>query len=146
MVDYGTELAKIALKIGAIKLNTEVPFKWASGYFMPIYNDNRLLLGDAKHRQLVAEGLEHVIKTHQIPYDIIAGTSTAGISPATTLADKLGVPLIYIRDKPKDHGLRNQIEGIDSDSDLNGKTVVVVEDLISPGGSSLKAVQAVRNA
>ncbi len=146
MVDYGVELANIALEIKAVKLDTKNPFQWASGYFMPIYNDNRLLLGDAKHRQLVAEGLEHIIRTHQIPYDIIAGTSTAGISPGTTLADRLGAPFIYIRDKPKDHGLRNQIEGIDSDSNLQGKTVVIVEDLISTGGSSLKAVQAVRNA
>ncbi|HLD88594.1 MAG TPA: orotidine 5'-phosphate decarboxylase / HUMPS family protein, partial [Candidatus Nanoarchaeia archaeon] len=73
-------------------------------------------------------------------------TSTAGISPGTTLADRLGVPFIYIRDKPKDHGLKNQIEGIDSDSNLRDKIVVVIEDLISTGGSSLKAVQAVRNA
>ena len=146
MIDYGVKLAKIALEIKAIKLRPENPFEWASGYFMPIYNDNRLLLGNAQHRQLVAEGLEQLIRVHQIPYDFIAGTSTAGISPGTTLADRLGVPFMYIRDKPKDHGLRNQIEGIDAESNLIGCKVLVVEDLISTGGSSLKAVQAVRNA
>ncbi len=145
MIDYARELAKIALRIGAIKLNPEKPFRWASGYYMPIYNDNRLLLGKAEHRQLVSEGLEHLLKTQQIPVDIIAGTSTAGISPGTTLADKLELPFIYIRDKPKDHGLRNRIEGLDGEETLQGKRVVVVEDLISTGGSSLKAVQAVRD-
>ncbi|MBI4148123.1 orotidine 5'-phosphate decarboxylase [Candidatus Woesearchaeota archaeon] len=146
MTEYGTELAKIALNIKAIKLNPKHPFKWASGFFMPIYNDNRLLLGKPVHRQFVAEGFEHIIRTNKIPYDLIGGTSTAGISPGTTLADRLHVPFIYIRDKPKDHGLRNMIEGIDSDSTLDGKICVIVEDLISTGGSSLKAVQAVRNA
>ena len=77
---------------------------------------------------------------------MIAGTSTAGISPATTLADKTKKPLIYVRDKPKDHGLRNQIEGIDAGSNLEGRCVILVEDLISTGGSSVKAVQAIRNA
>lgn len=115
MTNYGVELAKIALEIKAIKLSPEHPFQWASRYFMPIYNDNRLLLQDAGHRRLVAEGFEHLIKTHSIPFDGIAGIATAGISPATTLADHIGSPFMYVRDKPKDHGLRNLIEGIDAE-------------------------------
>ena len=79
-------------------------------------------------------------------WQVIAGTSTAGISPATTLADSIDASLIYVRDKPKGHGLRNQIEGVDAEKDLEGRTVIVIEDLISTGGSSAKAVQAVRDA
>ncbi|MBI2146115.1 orotidine 5'-phosphate decarboxylase [Candidatus Woesearchaeota archaeon] len=146
MTDYAVELAKIALEIKAIKLSPQHPFRWASGFYMPIYNDNRMLLGNPAHRQLVARGFQHLIQESKIPYTLIAGTSTAGISPGTTLADLLQVPFLYIRDKPKDHGLHNQIEGIDSESSLGEQTVIVVEDLISTGGSSLKAVQAVRNA
>ncbi len=140
------ELAKRALAIRAIKLSPSDPFLWASGYRMPIYNDNRMLLGDAKTRALVARGLCDLIIKNNILYDVIAGTSTAGISPGTTLADMLKVPFIYIREKPKDHGLRTQIEGIGADATLEGKVIVIIEDLISTGGSSLKAVQAARNA
>ncbi|MBI2671737.1 orotate phosphoribosyltransferase [Candidatus Woesearchaeota archaeon] len=146
MVNFGEELAKTALKIGAIKLDPLHPFLWASGYYMPIYNDNRMLLQDPKYRELIAEGFVSKIEAQNIHFDVIAGTATAGIPHATTLADRLSKPLIYIRDKPKDHGLRNQIEGIDSGSTLEGKTVLIIEDLISTGGSSLKAVQAVRNS
>ncbi|MBI4144589.1 orotidine 5'-phosphate decarboxylase [Candidatus Woesearchaeota archaeon] len=145
-MDYGIRLAEIALKIRAIKLSPDKPFKWASGFFMPIYNDNRLLLSDADYRRLVSAGFSELLHRNKIHADIIGGTSTAGISPGTTLADRCGLPFIYIRDKPKDHGLRNQIEGIDAESSLDGKVVIIVEDLISTGGSSLKAVQATRNA
>lgn len=144
--DYGTRLAKIALDIGAIKLKPNDPFTWASGYRMPIYNDNRLLLGKASYRALVAEGFEGLMREEGIRADVIAGTATAGIPPATTLADRLQLPLVYIRDKPKDHGMRNQIEGIDGDKSLEGRSTLVVEDLISTGGSSFKAVEAARAA
>ena len=144
--DYGYELAKIALDVGAIKLRPNDPFTWASGYRMPIYNDNRLLLGSASHRALVAEGFEYLIGARGIRVDVIAGTATAGIPPATTLADRLKLPLVYIRDKPKEHGMRNQIEGIDGDKSLEGRSALVVEDLISTGGSSFKAVEAARAA
>ena len=146
MVKFGIELAKRALKIQAIKINPERPFQWASGYFMPIYNDNRMLLYDPSTRKLIAEGFSQIIKRKKIKFDVVAGTSTAGIPHAETLADLLEKPMIYIRDKPKDHGLRNQIEGIDSNKNLFGLEAIVVEDLVSTGGSSLKAVQAVRNA
>ncbi|MEK6871611.1 MAG: orotate phosphoribosyltransferase [Nanoarchaeota archaeon] len=147
---YGKEIARRALEIKAIKLNSENPFTWASGYRMPIYNDNRLFLGYPQHRKLIAEGFISLLDTIGEDYecDIIAGTSTAGISPATTFADySLGpMPLIYIRDKPKDHGLKNQIEGIDAENNLCGKRVLLIEDLISTGGSSAKAVAAIRDA
>ena len=146
MVKFGIELAKRALKIQAIKINPERPFQWASGYFMPIYNDNRMLLYDPSTRKLIAEGFSQIIKRKKIKFDVVAGTSTAGIPHAETLADLLEKPMIYIRDKPKDHGLRNQIEGIDSNKNLFGLEAIVVEDLVSTGGSSLKAVHAVRNA
>lgn len=113
---------------------------------MPIYNDNRMFLFYPRCRELISEGFINLIKEKQLKFEVIAGTSTAGISPATTLADRLEVPLIYVRDKPKDHGLKNQIEGIDAEKDLEGKRVILIEDLVSTGGSSAKAVQAIRNA
>ena len=139
------KLAKILFSLDAIKLRPNNPFKWASGYFMPIYNDNRLLLSRYENRQLVAEGLEALLKNRKVAFDVIVGTSTAGISPGTTLADRLKLPFMYARDKPKDHGMRNQIEGLKENETLNGKRVLIYEDLISTGGSSLKPVQAVRN-
>lgn len=145
-MEYGRRIAEIGLGIQAIKLRPEDPFVWASGYRMPIYNDNRMFLSNPNHRRIIAEGFLEVIRREQVPYDIIAGTSTAGIAPATTLADLLKAPLIYVRDKPKDHGLKNQIEGIDAESDLGRRCVVLVEDLISTGGSSVKAVSAIRQA
>ncbi len=142
----GKEIAKVSLKIGSIKLRPDNPFTWASGYRMPIYNDNRMLLFYPEYRKLISKGFRQIIKKENIECDVIAGTSTAGIPHAVILADLLKKPMIYIRDKPKDHGLRNQIEGLDADKDLDGKKVIVIEDLISTGGSSAKAVQAVRDA
>jgi orotate phosphoribosyltransferase len=143
-MDYGKEIAKAGLNINAIKLRPNAPFTWASGYRMPIYNDNRMFLFFPEHRKLIREGFTNLIK--DIPYEVIAGTSTSGIPPATTLADSLGKPMIYVRDKPKDHGLKNQIEGIDAEYDLQRRKVVLIEDLISTGGSSARAVQAIRDA
>lgn len=145
-MDYERQIARAGLEINAIKLRPDNPFTWASGFRMPIYNDNRMFLFHPEHRSLLARGFEEILQSEEIPYDVIAGTSTAGIPPATTLADHLGKPLIYVRDKPKDHGLQNQIEGIDAESDLQSRKVILVEDLISTGGSSAKAVQAIRDA
>jgi orotate phosphoribosyltransferase len=144
------EVAKTGLKIKAIKLNPENPFTWASGYRMPIYNDNRMHLWYPQNRKLILDGFlglmsEDGFYTGQ-PYDFIAGTSTAGIPHAEKLADNRYKPLVYVRDKPKDHGLKNQIEGIDAESDLQGKIGILIEDLISTGGSSVAAVQALRDA
>jgi len=143
-MDYGKEIAKAGLNINAIKLKPNDPFMWSSGYRMPIYNDNRMFLFFPEHRKLIREGFTNLVK--DIPYEVIAGTSTSGIPPATTLADSLGKPMIYVRDKPKDHGLKNQIEGIDAEYDLQRRKVVLIEDLISTGGSSARAVQAIRDA
>ena len=146
MSEYGLKLAEAGLKIKAIKLNPEKPFLWASGYHMPIYNDNRMFLFYPEYRKLIIDGFTSIIKSNNIDVKIIAGTSTAGIPHGALLAEKLGLPFIYIRDKPKSHGLKNQIEGIDAESDLKYNKVLVIEDLISTGGSSAKAVQAVRDA
>ncbi|MCK5149389.1 hypothetical protein KAJ87_00495 [Candidatus Pacearchaeota archaeon] len=235
-MDYGKEIAKKALEINAIKLRPDDPFTWASGYRMPIYNDNRMFLFSPENRKLIRDGFGDLIK--DVPYDMIAGTSTAGIAPAASLTNLLGVPLViiedgksyifeqpftvgveedfdgvastcpwaipfgvsiankkqlpfmYIRQSKKAHGLKQQIEGVPvkdqkillldyhrGDSylgnainaleekrvkvrkiiskdisnivkpvNLEGKTVPVLEDLISTGGSSAKAVQGIRDA
>ena len=141
-MNFSSEIAKISLETGAIKLAPENPFLWASGYRMPIYNDNRLLLGNAKHRQLIANGFQSIIQEKNIDVEVVAGTATAGIPPATSLANLLETPLIYVRPNPKEHGMKNQIEGILHPD----QKVIVIEDLISTGGSALKAVQAIREA
>jgi len=136
------KLAKISLAIGAIKLNPEKPFTWASGYKMPLYNDNRLFLGDSEHRSLIAKGFQNLLNKHNVKAEVLAGTATAGIPHATTLADALQLPLIYVRSSAKSHGMGNRIEG-----PLKPKQqVLVIEDLISTGGSAVSAVQAVREA
>ena len=142
MQDYAKALAKIALEIKAIKLDPNTPFTWASGYRMPIYNDNRLLLGQFAHRSLIAEGFQNIIEQRRIEVEVIAGTSTAGISPGTSLADRLRLPFIYVRDKAKGHGMQNRIEGIL----IPGQRTLMVEDLVSTGGSSIEAIKAVREA
>jgi orotate phosphoribosyltransferase len=144
--DLGRKIAAEGLEIGAIKLSPEQPFQWASGYRMPIYNDNRMFLFRPETRKTIARGLADIIEEEGISPEVVAGTATAGIPHGALLADRLALPFIYIRDKPKGHGLRNRIEGIDAESDLGGKRVVVIEDLISTGGSSARAVEAVREA
>ena len=146
MVDYSTKLAKSMFDMEATMFNDKKPFLWASGFWMPIYNDNRLFLSDVKYRELIAEGFADTIKKENIKVDCVAGTSTAGIPHGTTLANRLRVPFTYIRDKPKEHGLKNRIEGLSANKGYDGKRVVVVEDLISTGGSSASAVDAVRKA
>ena len=113
---------------------------------MPIYNDNRMFLFFPEMRQVIAQGLADIIACKGIKAEVVAGTATAGIPHGAILADLLSLPYIYIRDKPKGHGLRNRIEGIDAESDLGRREVVVIEDLISTGGSSARAVEAVREA
>lgn len=113
---------------------------------MPIYNDNRMFLFHPEMRRVIAQGLADIIKAEGISPEVVAGTATAGIPHGALLADLLALPYIYIRDKPKAHGLKNRIEGLDADTDLEGRSVVVIEDLISTGGSSARAVEAVREA
>ena len=144
--DLGKIIAEQGLGNGAIKLNPDDPFQWASGYRMPIYNDNRMFLFHPEMRRTIAQGLADIIRDREMSPEVVAGTATAGIPHGALLADLLSLPFIYIRDKPKGHGLKNRIEGVDADSDLGGSRVVVIEDLISTGGSSARAVEAVREA
>lgn len=135
-------IAQVALEVGAIQINTRDPFTWASGYKMPVYNDNRLLLGKAKHRSLIAEGFKDLLEKCAVEVEVIAGTATAGIPHATSLADLLQVPLVYVRSKAKSHGMGNKIEGVLK----KNQRVLVIEDLISTGGSAVNAVLAIREA
>ncbi len=143
---YSYDIARCALEMGAIRLSPEKPFCWASGYYMPIYNDNRTLLGDWRARELVAKAFEELLGKLAFDPENIAGTSTAGIPHATTLADRLKKPVSYIRSSSKDHGLQNQIEGLGRAKGYEGKKVVLIEDLISTGMSSIKAVKAIQEA
>ncbi|NDW19328.1 orotate phosphoribosyltransferase [Dysgonomonas sp. 216] len=132
--------AEKLLKIKAIKLQPSNPFTWASGWKSPIYCDNRKILSYPNLRSYVKLELSHLILEHFRDADAIAGVATGAIAPGALIADALGLPFVYIRSSPKDHGLENLIEG-----DLKPKSkVVVVEDLISTGSSSLKAVDAIR--
>jgi orotate phosphoribosyltransferase len=141
-LNFSKEIAKISLETGAIKLQPDKPFLWASGYLMPVYNDNRLLLSSAKYRQIINDGFQEIITQKKISVDVVAGTATAGIPAATSLSNALETPLIYVRPSPKIHGMQNKIEGLL----YPDQKVVVIEDLISTGGSAIKAVTAIREA
>jgi orotate phosphoribosyltransferase len=135
-------IAALLLRIKAIKLNIQKPFSWASGWKSPIYCDNRLSLSYPVIRTDIKQGLVEAIQTYYPDAEVIAGVATAGIAQGALVAEALKLPFAYVRPKPKDHGMENLIEGrIES-----GSKVVVVEDLISTGGSSLKAVQALRDS
>ncbi len=139
---YKEKLAEYLLQIKAIQLDTQNPFTWASGWKSPVYCDNRKLLSYPDIRNFVKEGLVSLVNEYFPLTDCIAGVATAGIPHGAILADALGLPFVYVRSKPKEHGLSNTIEG-----DLkHGLRVLVVEDTISTGGSSLKAVEDLRNA
>ncbi|NCB02429.1 MAG: orotate phosphoribosyltransferase [Spirochaetia bacterium] len=143
--EFGKKIAKKALSMEAIKLSPKEPFRWASGARMPIYNDNRRLLADSEARRLIAQGFKELFEAVEPSFSVIAGTSTAGIPHATTLSDILQLPLIYVRSSGKEHGLKNQIEGIGPALSIEGKRVLLIEDLISTGGSSIAAVNALRD-
>jgi len=136
------QVALSLLEIEAIKINLEHPFKWASGWNSPIYCDNRLALSFPEIRNNIKQALSSVIRQEFRDVEAIAGVATAGIPQGALVADNLSLPFIYVRSKPKGHGLTNQIEG----KIIEGQNVVVVEDLVSTGGSSIKAVEALRNA
>ena len=140
------KLSEASLEIGALRLNVKNPFLWASGYYMPVYNDNRLFLQNREYRRMITKTFASIIKKNRINPEAVAGTSTAGIPHAALLADKLDLPLTYVRNKPKDHGLGNRIEGLDAERGYEGRRVVLIEDLISTGGSSIAALKAVREA
>tara|TARA_A100000164_G_scaffold196660_1_gene174403 strand:+ start:122 stop:772 length:651 start_codon:yes stop_codon:yes gene_type:complete len=136
----GLDIARQLLEIGAVKLQLHDPFTWASGWKSPIYCDNRLSLSFPEVRNNIKLAFCDLIKEHYSNAEAIAGVATAGIPQGALLADALELPFIYIRPSSKSHGRTNQIEGVFSE----GQKVVVLEDLVSSGGSSLAAVGALR--
>lgn len=142
MKDLEREIAKDLLSIEAIFLKPDDPFTWASGIKSPIYCDNRLTLTAPAVRTQVEQGLAKVIKENYPDVDVLMGTSTAGIAHAAITADILNLPMGYVRGSSKDHGRKNQIEG----KLEKGQKVVVIEDLISTGGSVIDVVNVLREA
>jgi orotate phosphoribosyltransferase len=134
------EIAAHLLEIGAVSLEPNEPFTWSSGLKSPIYCDNRLTLAYPNVRSAIADGLAALIRTHFSDAEVIAGTATAGIPHAAWVSERLNLPMCYVRSQAKGHGKGKQIEG----KVEKGQKVVVVEDLISTGGSSLNAVRALR--
>jgi orotate phosphoribosyltransferase len=134
--------AEFLLQINAIKLNSKNPFTWASGWKSPIYCDNRLILSFPVIRNFIRENFAKQIEQKYGKPDIIAGVATGAIGIGILVAEYLSLPFIYVRPEPKKHGKKNQIEGFFQ----KGQKVVVIEDLISTGGSSLQAVEALREA
>ena len=132
------EIAKILLKLKAVTLSPEEPYTWASGIKSPIYCDNRLTLSYSEDRSIVEKGLVDLIKEEYPQVEYIMGTATAGIPHAAIIADKMGLPMGFVRSSNKDHGKQNKIEG----AKIEGAKVVVIEDLFSTGGSSIEAAKA----
>ncbi|MBL0308715.1 MAG: orotate phosphoribosyltransferase [Bacteroidetes bacterium] len=136
------EVAEYLLEIKAVVLNPSEPFTWASGMKSPIYCDNRKTLSYPKVRNFIKTAFAEIITDEFCTCELIAGVATAGIPHGALVADVLTLPFVYVRDKAKAHGLENLIEGkLES-----GQKVIVIEDLISTGGSSLKAIEALRRA
>ena len=134
--------AEILLEIKAVTLNTEKPYRYASGILSPIYTDNRLLMGYPEKRREIIDGMAELAAAKGLEFDVVAGTATAGIPHAAWLAEKTGKPMVYVRSKEKGHGKENKIEGFVKE----GWKAIVVEDLISTGGSSVNTVQGLRSA
>jgi orotate phosphoribosyltransferase len=140
MKEIKHQFAKMLMDIEAIKLQPNDPFTWASGWKSPIYTDNRKTLSFPRVRSFVKLELCHTILEQFPEAEAVAGVATGAIAQGALVAEELGLPYAYVRPKPKDHGMGNQVEG----QLPKGAKVVVVEDLISTGGSSLKAVEALR--
>lgn len=136
------KIAKLLLDNKAVFLRPNAPFTWASGIRSPIYCDNRLLLSCPEARRTVENGLADIIRSHYPSCEVVVGTSTAGIAHAALVAEILNLPMAYVRGSAKDHGRGNQIEGRVEP----GQRVVVVEDLISTGGSVIEVVDVLREA
>jgi len=136
------QIAAYLLETQAVKLRPETPFTWSSGWLSPIYCDNRVTLSHPNIRSFIKNALSEQIRTHFPEVEAIGGVATAGIAQGALVADLLDLPYLYVRPEPKSHGMGNQIEG----RLLPEQKVVLVEDLISTGGSSLKAAKAVNEA
>jgi orotate phosphoribosyltransferase len=142
MENFEKKTAEYLLQIKAIKLQPSNPFTWASGWKSPIYCDNRKTLSFPEVRSFIRDSFAAMIKSIYPEADLIAGVATGAIAHGALVADKMGLPFIYVRSGAKEHGLGNQIEG----HFIPGQKVVVIEDLISTGGSSLSAVSALRES
>ena len=140
-VDMAAQTAEFLLKVKAVKLNNEHPFTWASGRKSPIYCDNRVTLSYPEIRTFIRQRFVDIINENWGDVDVIAGVATGGIAQGALVAQELGKPFVYVRSEQKSHGLTNQIEG-----EIHpGQSVVVIEDLVSTGKSSLIAVKALRD-
>lgn len=140
--DTAEKTAELLLQINAIKLNSKTPFLWASGWKSPIYCDNRIILSYPPIRNYIRDEFAKNIENKFGKPDVIAGVATGAIGIGILVAEELGLPFVYVRPEPKKHGRQNQIEGVLQ----KGQNVVVVEDLISTGKSSLQAVEALRES
>ena len=139
--DTASQTAELLLQINAIKLNSKNPFTWASGWKSPIYCDNRIILSFPAIRNYIRDEFSKNIEKQFGKPDVIAGVATGAIGIGILVAESLGLPFVYVRPEPKKHGRLNQVEGFLQ----KGQNVIVVEDLISTGNSSLLAVEALRN-
>ena len=140
--EIAVEIAKRLVAINAIRLNFEEPFQWASGWLSPIYCDNRLTLSEVEARNFIKQSFVDLIEKEFPEVNCIAGVATAGIPNAALIADALELPMVYIRSKAKEHGKKQQIEGKLPEN----ARVLVIEDLISTGKSSIKAIQALKES
>ena len=141
-IDIAKQVAKSLLQINAIILQPNKPFKWASGWNSPIYCDNRKTLSHPEIRNFIRQGLVAIVRNHYKNANVIAGVATAGIPHGALVAEELGLPFIYVRAKAKEHGKQNQIEGVFE----KGQSVVLIEDLISSGKSSLEAAATLKDS
>lgn len=136
------KIAKILLEIKAVTLNLETGYRFVSGIYSPIYTDNRLLMSYPEKRKIIANGFRELIKAEKLEFDVIAGVATSGIPHAAWLADLINKPMVYVRADKKEHGKQNLIEG----KLEGGQRVIVIEDLVSTGGSSVAVVNALKEA
>jgi len=137
---HGKRIAELLIDIGAVKLSIDPPFTWTSGIKSPIYCDNRMIYSHPDARNFVVDALVSRVKSLHVEPDFIAGTATAAIGWAALVADRMNLPFVYVRSQPKGHGMGKRIEG-----DIpKGKDVVLIEDLLSTGGSAISSVEALR--
>ncbi len=136
-----SQVAEILLNRNAVKLNVKEPFTYTSGLKGPIYTDNRLLISYPEDRGVIVDGFIKLIEDRGLNPEYLAGTATAGIPWAAFVAERTGLPMVYVRNKPKGHGAGKQIEGYLPE----GKSVLIIEDLVTTGGSALNSVNAIRN-
>lgn len=142
MDNVSQQVAKILLELNAVSLNTKKLFKYASGIMSPVYTDCRVLMAYPDSRKEIRDFYIDAIKNSGVKFDVVAGTATAGIPHAAWIADKLNLPMVYVRGTSKDHGKENLMEGIVK----KGQKVIVIEDLISTGDSAINSVNAIRDA